>query len=286
MKKITKPELTKFKLKHSKAFKLMDDFEDDFLMFFNSHEELKGYFNFFNFQFKGKFKKENLSEATDRVLSHWEKLGIIPANRNSNKGWREYGYLDQVWTSIVIHLRRFNYSLNDIKYLKTEYIEQLNEYTTVNYPLLALYFVYSTFYKDNAYLIVYAGGKAELTLRSDYLEVISKNQDIPNYILIDLTAIMKDIEDTFEVKFPNPKTTLNNLNEKENKLLEIYRNPNVIELSLKKDAKTETINYKQKKKLNENRLFAALQGIDFGSMSVTKSNNKVVDITINKSEKL
>ncbi len=283
MKKITESQLLDFKTNHSHFFKLPESFEEDFMLFFYS--EFEGVISFLKKEYKGGFKNDKYPEATDRVLKHWENLQIISANRGMEKGWRIYSYLDQLWTSIVIYLRRFGYPLDKIKKIKEDYLSQLKEYVDSDYPLLALFFAYSHSSKDHAYLVIYDNGNAELTLRQDYIKVISDGIIADDHILINISSIMNHIEDTFPDKF-NRKLGSEILSEKESKLIDVYRQEAVTEMTISKYSKPEKITYSSKSDPNSRALFKGLSAIEFGNMEVKKTDGKVVNVKITKTEEL
>ena len=282
-KTITKTELTLFKKEHSKYFKLPDDFEEDFLSFFNP--QFDGIHTFLKKEFKGGFKNEHNKDATDRVLKHWENLKLIPSNRSIEKGWRTYSYLDHVWTSIVLYLRRFGFPLDKIKKIKDDYLTQLKEYVGLEYPLLALFFAYSHSENDQVFLIVYDSGEAEITLRSDYLKVITDGVITDDYICINVSNIMNMIADTFPEKLDR-KLNAQILNKKEEKLIGIFRNEDVSDLSVSKNSKANNITYITKVNPKDRALFKNLQGINYGKMDITLTDTKIVEVRVSKTERL
>ena len=67
----------------------------------------------FFYEKKYRLTEENLSY---RVVSHWEKLGLISSNRPADKGWRKYSIYDLMWLHIVMELRSVGYPLEQIKH--------------------------------------------------------------------------------------------------------------------------------------------------------------------------
>ena len=46
-----------------------------------------------------------------RLLNYWEKCGLIISRRTSEKGWKQFSFIDLVWLNIIHNLRNFGYSI-------------------------------------------------------------------------------------------------------------------------------------------------------------------------------
>lgn len=65
-------------------------------------------------------KRPRFRESTPnyRVVSHWHKVGVLEDQRPDGKGWRRYSVIDMVWIRIVMSLRKFGVSLENILKIK------------------------------------------------------------------------------------------------------------------------------------------------------------------------
>jgi DNA-binding transcriptional MerR regulator len=276
-------KLKSFQNSPTVAIKLPETFIEDFVLLFKSGQ-FDDLIKFFRREYKGLFSKNEM-DVTDRVLKHWENEKIIPANRTAERGWRKYSYLDQVWTVIVIHLRGFGYSLDSLKSVRA-YLSHFQNEVNSEYPLLILFFAYAVSSGDIILLIVFDNGVAELTLKSDYIIALADGKAFPNHILINVTDIMDSIDKVFPEKKPTNNATIQQLNSKELKLINVYRKKEVTEILIKKNNNTEHITYTSKADPKNKAFFKGLGEIKYGNMAVQKSAGKVVDVKITNTEKL
>ncbi len=57
--------------------------------------------------------------TTYRTINHWEKVGLIDSVRTEQKGWRKYSYIELLWLFIILELRNFGISIENILKLKS-----------------------------------------------------------------------------------------------------------------------------------------------------------------------
>lgn len=58
------------------------------------------------------------SQLSYRALNHYQKEGIIDANKNPEGSWRKFNAIELVWIKIVLELRKLGISLKKILRLK------------------------------------------------------------------------------------------------------------------------------------------------------------------------
>jgi DNA-binding transcriptional MerR regulator len=161
-----------------------DWFDTNFLgSFVNSDSLIKH-------QLKKQTQKFGENQISSRVLNHWYEKGIIIDDRPENKGWKKFSFSDAAWVTIVIKLRRFGLSLDQIKLVK----EQLDYYNKLDKvskcSLLDFYLVVAMTSKIPIKLVVFESGQAELVRQID-LDLANTIDSIPeDFISIDINKIV------------------------------------------------------------------------------------------------
>jgi len=61
-----------------------------------------------------------------RVLSHWKNNDLLSGNRESDKGWSRFNFIDYIWLKSIQEMRNFGLSLETIKKVKKALYEKLN----------------------------------------------------------------------------------------------------------------------------------------------------------------
>ena len=157
--------------------------------FLNEKLEIK---EFLNKKIIG-WPSENVSS---RVLTHWQKLGLIIDDRPSGKGWRKFSLTEFVWITIITKLRNFGFELNKIMLVK----EYLKTYGSVEnqskWPLLDFYISYGKISKSPVSLIVFHTGESMLARQIDIDFAKQYNGVNDDFITIDLNELVAKVVKT------------------------------------------------------------------------------------------
>ena len=162
-----------------------------------------------------------------RVISHWEKLGIIRKNREKNAEWRKFSLMDVIWIFIVKHLRHFGLSLTAIKSVRFDLVSGSNEC-----PYGELEFYVALAYLKNApiHVLVFHDFSAEVGTYYEISESIEK-YGMFNHISIELNGLLqmifpkKDLKPAFEGYF--------DFSQEEYEVIETIRDKGISEIQLK-----------------------------------------------------
>ncbi|MBN3582824.1 MerR family transcriptional regulator [Algoriphagus aestuarii] len=163
---------------------------DDFLIALNSYFRSEGGNRTSEFLNTPKLPISDIAQS--RVLNHWEKEGVINDKRDGGKGWRRYSPMEVIWIHIIMEMRKFNFSLSQLKKLKGELegFSHLFEYSEM--PELELYVRYTLSKPKEFYLIVYPDGSAMVAFKSEIEDLKSLGQ-LKNHISIDLLQILRKV---------------------------------------------------------------------------------------------
>jgi len=161
-----------------------DWFDSNFLGLFVHSDSL------IKHQLNKQTQKFGENQISSRVLNHWYEKGIIIDDRPENKGWKKFSFSDAAWVTIVIKLRKFGLSLDQIKLVK----EQLDYYNKLDKvskcSLLDFYLVVAMTSKIPVKLVVFESGQAELVRQID-LDLANSIDSIPeDFISIDINKMV------------------------------------------------------------------------------------------------
>ena len=53
-----------------------------------------------------------------RVINHWDQHGLLPAGFKKEGGWRLFSLVEMAWLQIILQMRKFGMSLDQIKKAK------------------------------------------------------------------------------------------------------------------------------------------------------------------------
>jgi DNA-binding transcriptional MerR regulator len=130
------------------------------------------------------------NQISSRVLNHWYEKGIIIDDRPENKGWKKFSFSDAVWVTIVIKLRKFGLSLDQIKLGK----EQLDYYNKIDKvskcSLLDFYIVVAMNSCIPIKLVVFESGQTDIVRQIDLDIANTINNITEDFISIDINKIV------------------------------------------------------------------------------------------------
>jgi hypothetical protein len=216
-----------------------------------------------------------------RVYSHWKGLGLLDCRDGSDSP--KISFLELFWSQIVIELRQFGVSLENIKVVKDRFFSNQKS------VLLEGYLLRSFMQKDkDFFLLVSTDGRAEVGTRDevDISEMLGFLE--LNYIKINFNVVKN--------RFLKQKTSLATqsnynsfLNEKETSLLAVIREGDYKEILL--NFNSGVVSKIAKKKIIENPdPIKAIRDLihssdDFCNLEIKKANGKVVYMEIEVMEK-
>ena len=159
-----------------------------------------------------------------RLINHWEQNGIIDVERGvDGKGWRKFSFMDQIWISLVVELRSFGISLENIKTIYNQIRTNDIDCSPSIYPRLEFFIHYFINYKVPIKLIILKDYKVFICTKEE-LEATEKEDLLDSYISINLHKLIQLVHNKSFYK-PNYKEEIV-LNEKELMLLNHIRNGN------------------------------------------------------------
>ncbi len=132
----------------------------------------------------------NETKLPYRVMSHWDKLGLLPDGVNSEKGWRKFNFVELIWLKVAERLRGFGLSLEKIGKIKSDVMEY-HKKLGVYYPFE--YYVFLTLAtKQNPFVLVLSNGEADIGTSAEIQSsnLIFGSRDT---ILISLKSITQEI---------------------------------------------------------------------------------------------
>ncbi len=232
-------------------------------------------------QIREKRYKPSELKMSRRVYSHWKGLGLLDCRDVGDSS--KISFLELFWSQIVIELRQFGVSLDNIKVVKDRFFSDSKS------VLLEGYLLRSFMQKDkDFFLLVSTDGRAEVGTRDevDISEMLGFLE--LNYIKINFNVVKNRF-----LKQKAPLTTQANynsfLNDKEVSLLNIIREGDYKEIVL--NFKSGVVSKINKKKIvgNLDPLKAVRDLMhssdDFCNLVIKKVNGEVVVVETEIMEK-
>jgi DNA-binding transcriptional MerR regulator len=214
------------------------------------------------------------TELTYRVISHWEKQGLITSERRTEKAWRKYSILDILWISIIIELRKFGFPLDKIFLVKRN-LEIPEWEREKQFPLLEFYAAMAMAYKYPVFLLVFPNGDVEPATDKEYQYAIME-ESIGNHITISINSILQKMLPEQDLK-PDYKIT-HELSEEEVDLLFMIRMCNYENIKIKlSNGKIETLDATENLS-NQKRIGEILKEGNYQDIEIKQKNGKVVNI--------
>jgi hypothetical protein len=167
-----------------------DEFDNRFLNALNSKN-----FKYFSLWFNEETRREKLNEFSYRVLSHWEKEGIISPKRKDGTGWRKFSIVELIWLHVIKELRSFNFSISSILNTRESLFSSKPQRNT---QLLFEYYLMLAYIRIPVILVVFADGRGILATYDQYYWSREVGTLISNHIIIDINSIFSHL-------FPNIK---------------------------------------------------------------------------------
>jgi DNA-binding transcriptional MerR regulator len=206
-----------------------DGFEKDFANY--SQTENKDLLGFKEIIREQKYKVSD-TKIKYRVMSHWEKMGLLPDNLRKDKdidGWRRFCFVELVWIKVIEQLRKFGLSLETIKEAKEKIM--FSDKKKERYPLFEFYVVRACVSSVDPYVVVSKEGISDVGSFRE-METIKVLFGSKSMVLISLKEIISGLG--IETVSPD---ILFSLTKEEEKILDAARSKDIDGFSVKKKNK-------------------------------------------------
>lgn len=212
-------------------------------------------------------------ELSYRVINHWEKNGLIDVDRGeAGTGWRKYSAMDAIWINLMIELRKFGVSIENIRKIREQLTARNELYKPSIYPLLEFYTSLFMRYKEETYILIPDNFVIEIATQSE-IELVKAMGGICNHISISLHDIIKTVYQKHDIKLKEDNRV--ELTKEESILLSEIRSGNykAIEVQLKNgklfQLKKEVIH-------SDTQIYKLLQEKNYSDVIFKTENGKVV----------
>lgn len=152
-----------------------------------------------------KDRKVTFKDITYKMLTDWEKAGLLDNNRDGNE-WRRFSIMDAIWLKIILELRSFGMSWKQIKITK-ESLEFQSKKCGVAMPLLEFYTAFAIGNRMPVLLLVFQDGVAIPANYTQY-KVSRDFLGLDNHIQLSLNNIIQgffpdvDLKPTQKIEIP------------------------------------------------------------------------------------
>ena len=242
-----------------------DWFDDNFWTFFTENNELIKKFNTQNYRIPS-------TQISPRVLTHWQKYGIIDDMRQDLKGWRKFCFSELVWLQCVLELRKFGMHLDKIKKVKNRIDMHRHEGIASLFPELDFFLAYGLSTKHPVKLLVLSTGESLIGRQRsiDQSKQIGVLKD--NYISIDLNAIVNNLrKDTkYEIDYLEYSKT-----EIEKEIFDSIYLKEVKEISIRLTNEEYILIEKESIKNSRAEVESLLSKVSYGQSKTVKRKGKI-----------
>lgn len=125
--------------------------------------------------------------CSHRILHHWDESNLIECARDSEKGWRRFSLLEEVWLRVIHSLREFGFPIDKIAQAKSAFFEPYSE----EYPcsLMECYIGSALGCDEPVSLLVFSDGFAAPLSYSE-LQIATKLFGLTDYIHLNINEIL------------------------------------------------------------------------------------------------
>lgn len=249
-----------------RATQIASDYVDSFLIEYV--EKGNGFSKNMN-EKAGRLDSDNISY---RVINHWESQGILSNDRPGGKGWRMYSQMDRIWMEVVVQLRQFGYSLENIRTIRNNLGPSPKD-PAQEYPMLELYFALVVMTKEPAYLWAFEDGNHWLLLERE-IPIHVMVMGFQPHICISLNQIAKKLYPGKNIKVDFSGTSW--LSKQEIQILHALRKEDFDSINImRSDGKLDRLEIKQR--LDPKRSIRdALDEFDFQDLEIKQASGKKV----------
>lgn len=224
--------------------------------------------------FNNRSNKLNINSVSYRTLNHWEKSKLIDVERGEDgTGWRKFSLMDTVWVHLIVELRKFGVSIENIKHIKDQLTDTSNRPSV--YPWLEFYTAFILSFRRPVYVMIVDEFRVLIATNLE-IESALIIGSLGNHIRISLHDILRNIFKIREVKIEWDMKT--ELSSSEMQLILELRTGQYRSIAAKmKDGKM--IRLEKEAIANKKSLHEILKGKDFDKLIIDRENGDVVNIT-------
>jgi DNA-binding transcriptional MerR regulator len=265
--------------------------DKDFWLLYKMYWSNEEYHKFSEFLNRENPTKGPGNIVSSRVMTHWYKKGLLEDKRPTGKGWRKHSILSLVWLRIILTLRKFGVSLDNIGKVGESLDEVCmikaepddTEMTDANKIKFLEYYVAQLLVdKKPAFFLVFDDFSCDIA----NLNEIQKSRDLGlcgDFIQISLNTIVKEILPELEV---TKADNIYELSLEEITLLTALRFEKVESITVRtKRGKIDLIEKKYVKDA-QTKLHEMIKEGGYQSVEMLLENGKVVSCVQTKKEKV
>jgi|GEM_PF-6066217 len=173
-------------IKHDNTLLILrgDNFDRLFAKYYSHYDELHKAFH------TPKFTVGDTSVAY-RVINHWDQLGLLPAGFKNDGGWRLFNLVEMAWLRIILQMRKFGMSLEQIKKAK-DGIVAWNE-KSKSYLYLEYYLAAAICSDMNVYAVIAQDGRSGLATDDEVVTFREFSDDSSDLLMISLKGVIKEL---------------------------------------------------------------------------------------------
>jgi len=132
----------------------------------------------------------NINELSYRIINHWEKNGLVDVERGENgKGWRKFSLMDALWISIIVELRKFGVSIENVKLIKKQLQSNNSKYAHSVYPRLEFYTALFMKEREPIYILIFNDFTIQIATKTE-LEITQILGSVASHITIELRSLL------------------------------------------------------------------------------------------------
>jgi DNA-binding transcriptional MerR regulator len=253
-----------------------DSFDFAFADYFSEERD------FIRKNFNAKVKRIDKKDFSYRIINHWEENGLLDADRGDGQGWRKFSLIDIVWLNIIVELRKFGVSIENIHKVKQRLNFLYKEGDISSFHYLEFYTAQYLLTKQPTFLLVFNNFEVEIAVDSE-IRISDELNTLDNFIRVNLHTIIQGILPSKDLTpIYNDKI---GLNDDELSLMLAIRTGAYKELVIK--MKNGKINRIDKKVENpEKKIHQLLKQKTYDTITIIRENGKIIDVQQTVKEKL
>jgi len=223
-----------------------------------------------------RYRRIKDSRISYRLINHWAKYNLITAERDTEKGWRKYSFMDLLWLNIMLRLRLFNISLDTmVKIKESLYSAFRPKETASQFPILDYHTIMAITKRVPVYLIIFDDGTAEFLTQSEY-DISASNFHFADHIKISLNRILQMSFFKSKVDLEPIPESIHDLSHEETELLFMLRMGKYESIKVKlEDGKIELLEGVEMLK-NDKRIIDILHENNYQNIEIKQKDGNVV----------
>ncbi|PWT71224.1 MAG: hypothetical protein C5B59_18430 [Bacteroidetes bacterium] len=221
-------------------------------------------------------RKINTEDLSYRILNHWEKNGLFKVERGEEgTGWRKFSFVDAVWIQLIVELRKFGVSIENIRHIKEKLLRTTEKQCPSVYPLLEFYCAYFLSFRKPVYFLVFKDFDIQIASQEE-IELENQLSELDNHISISLHRLIQGLYKDRKLEVLRGNNL--ELSSSEMKLILEIRTGAFKSISVKlKNGKIITL-VKEVAKV-EKELYKILRESNYDEITVKTENGEIKNIT-------